>query len=547
MYSTFYDMNSRCDILFVVPATIPDISSESMGTLILAKIARNNGYDAQILRYWEVEINISSYVDFAQKMTKKIIQKKPKVLSFYCRCAEYHICIDIASKIKSRCKDIIISFGGPQAELVAFQTLTAFSFVDFVCCGEGETTIVPFLDIICKKKTSLSLKDIPGLVYREPNNVIKRNDSQELLCDNYRRPFQYYDLIPNIVLENSKIFPIDVGRGCPFACTFCSTKTFWKRKYRLRNTDDIIEEIIFLYKNYKVTIFSFEHDLFTVNKNRIADFCQKLIDNKIKIYWGCSSRIDTIDEEMIDLMYQAGLRYIYYGIETGSQKIQKQINKNIDIQKCKVLVRYSVEKGINVTTSLIYGFPEETRNTFEDTLSLIYDFREMGVWYVQTHLLSIMNGTYYYNKYHDKLFLSDTISNQNIFLGFSELKPLIKSHPTIFPSFYDFYNKIRFELKCFHVFDRIWDFFPHTINNIFSYFKQLKKTKYDVYKLFLKNNGETFVNKNYSDSNYMSELWCFHLLESFIKNLSLEIPDTIKFREELLKEYDSFHKSDTVG
>lgn len=268
-------MCNNIDITFVVPAFKPKMKEESIGTLILAKKLLLHKYKADIIRYWDVKSSPKvDYESFRNELISLIISKSSKVVSFYCRCEEYHICLDIASRIKDLSPATKIIFGGPQAELVAKDTIRSFSFVDYVCCSEGENTIVPLLHWIIEEDENLALVGlIPGLTYRTSMNEVYQNPFPDFLPDNYTRAFFYYDLIPESVWMNTKSVALDVGRGCPFACTFCSTKTFWKQKYRLRNISDILDEIRFLKENYGIRIFDFKHDLFTVNKKRILQFC----------------------------------------------------------------------------------------------------------------------------------------------------------------------------------------------------------------------------------------------------------------------------------
>ena len=143
----------NCDICFVVPALQPKLKEESIGTLILAKKVIVEGFKAQIVRYWESKISPKNdYNSFKYNIINCIISKQPKVVSFYCRCEEYHICIDLAKEIKEKDETITILFGGPQAELVAKETIKKFSWVDYVLCSEGENTIVPILNFLTRNK-----------------------------------------------------------------------------------------------------------------------------------------------------------------------------------------------------------------------------------------------------------------------------------------------------------------------------------------------------------------------------------------------------------
>ena len=135
-------MDNTIDITFVVPAFKPKMKEESLGTLILAKKLLLNGYNVDIVRYWNAKNSPRlDYDSFRNEFVSFIVNKAPKIVSFYCRCEEYHICLDLANRIKKLSPTIKIIFGGPQAELVAKETIRTFNFVDYICCSEGENTI----------------------------------------------------------------------------------------------------------------------------------------------------------------------------------------------------------------------------------------------------------------------------------------------------------------------------------------------------------------------------------------------------------------------
>lgn len=446
------------DITFVVPAFKPKMKEESIGTLILAKKLLLSGYNADIVRYWNVKSSPKKdYDSFRRELVSLIVNRHPKIVGFYCRCEEYHICIDLATRIKELSPSTKIVFGGPQAELVAKDTIRAFSSVDYVCCSEGENTIVPLLQWIIKDNADLTLADqIPGLTYRTEFNEVVQNTFPEFLPDNYTRAFSYYDLIPSNVWTNTKSVALDVGRGCPFACTFCSTKTFWKQKFRLRNIADILNEVKYLVEIYGVKIFDFKHDLFTVNKKRILQFCDGLQNTGLKIEWGCDSRIGVIDTEMIDRMVDSGLTNIFFGIESGSDEMQKIINKRLNLNEADRIVKYCLNKGLKVTTSFIYGFPEETDDTVSDTMKLAIRFQNYGC-NVLTNMCHITNGTELYAKYKDVLYFSENTSFNQCIIGLEQLNPLILNNLHMFANFCDYPNPLRQELSYF-------DAFRYTLN-----------------------------------------------------------------------------------
>lgn len=436
------------DITFVVPAFKPKMKEESIGTLILAKKLLLHGYKVNIVRYWDIGVSpLYDYNLFRKQFVSHIVKKTPKIVSFYCRCEEYHICIDIAYHIKKISPSTKIVFGGPQAELVAKETISTFNFIDYICCSEGENTIIQFVDwIIQKNANSLFIRNIAGLTYRTDTNQIHQNTFPQLLPDNYTRPYSYFDLIPNNIWENTKSVALDIGRGCPFACTFCSTKTFWKQKFRLRNIDNIIDEIELLIRNYNIRSFEFKHDLFTVNKKRVLQFCERLKDLNTSIEWGCDSRIGVIDEEMIDYMVDSGLTNIFFGIETGSHEMQRIINKNLNLMDAENIVQYCLSKGLKVTTSFIYGFPEDTDETINATIKLAIRFQNYGC-NVLTNMCHIMNGTELYARYKNELQFSKNAAFNYCIVGLKELGTLITNHLQLFANFCDYPNPLRQELS----------------------------------------------------------------------------------------------------
>lgn len=470
------------DILFVVPSMKMDLKDESVGTLILAKKALLAGYNAQIVRFWELSNNLTNYNVFRSDAVSNILKLQPSIVSFYCRCSDYHICIDLSNHIKRICPQIKIIFGGPQAELVAKETLTYFPYVDFVSCSEGENTIVPLLDYVYK---GIRAESVKGLVYRDEFGKIHQNEFPDFLPNDYIRDFYYYDLIPNSVILNNKGTNIDVGRGCPFTCTFCSTKTFWKQKYRLRNIPDIINEIENLVKNFGIHNFSFDHDLFTVNNKKIKEFCDHIQQRKLKIEWYCSSRIDTITEELIDIMAAAGCYKILYGIETGSPRMQKIVRKNLSLEKCEPIIKYTRSKGLKVVASFIYGFPEEQEEDFEYTFELMQNMQKLGARAIAWRC-GILNGTEMFEKYNHILTLEPENACNSSFWGYDELYHIIEQHKNVFPHFCNFYSDLRTELIYLEIFRSIWNYFePEVYWELFEKFKSLKYPMLSMYRKFI--------------------------------------------------------------
>ena len=477
------------DIVFVVPAFKEDLKDESIGTLILAKKAKETGFSVVIFRFWEVMNANHDYDDFRNRAISRILSHSPSIVSFYCRCTDYHICLDLSAGIKALAQTVRIVFGGPQAELVAKETIVYFPYIDYVCCSEGENTIIPFLSLLLRNsKKEILPSDVPGLTFKNDNGEVIQNPFPVLLPTDYCSEVDYYDLIPESLLRNANCINIDVGRGCPFRCTFCSTKTFWKQKFRLRNIQDLIKEIERVYYGYGIRKFDFDHDLFTVNSQKVVEFCQELMKRDLKIRWYCSSRIDTIHFDLIDLMARAGCYKILYGIETGSPRMQKLIRKNLDLHRCEEVIKYTMSKGMKVVASFIYGFPDETESDFESSFELMQRLASFGV-KVLTWRCGIMNGTELFEKNKEKLFVNpDNIKNSSYF-GYDELYSLICTHLDVFPHFCDFPSPLRKELYYFELFRAIWNYYdPKTYDRLKEMFSGYKYPLLEMYRFFVRVN-----------------------------------------------------------
>lgn len=418
----------------------------SLGSIYLASILKENDFDVEIIDFnylmnqGIIKKNKDPLVNY-QLLSYYLIDKKPNVIGFYTMCNSYHNVIQISKLVKQKDSNIKIMLGGPQASMSAEQSMTFFDFFDLISVGEGEMTIT---NIVKGLLGEYDLNIIPNIYFRKDDEVIK-TESREDLIDVDQLPF-YDDTLMTFINEIVEM-PIEVGRGCPFSCTYCSTKTFWKRRFRLKSTERLIEEIKYFYYKYNKRNFNFIHDLFTANKKLVMEFCRELIKEDIKIKWCCSSRLDTLNEEVMQLMYEAGCKKIFLGIETGSQRMQKLINKNLVVSDVMDQLKLLKKYRFDITLSFIYGFPQETIKDVEETLKLISNIYNEGIISVQLHLFTPLVGTELYEQYKEELILDDYVTTISQGVNYEGSLDLIRNYPTIFPQFYNFDTYIRKEYR----------------------------------------------------------------------------------------------------
>ena len=305
--------------------------------------------------------------DFCREVANRLDDIEFDILGLGTICSSYPLTIRIAHEVKSRKPKSIIIVGGPQASVTDVPTLEAFGAIDYVVRGEAEETFPRLLDGLNGEGP---IDKIAGITYRNMGAVVRRPNAP--VIENLDAlPFPAFHLFPNV--EQCKYLPLELGRGCPFACRFCSTNDFFRRKFRLKSPATMLSQMRAVQAQYGIQTFELIHDMFTVDRKRVSAFCEELLGSGEHFYWSCSARTDCIDEDLIDLMHRAGCRGIFFGIESGSPRMQKIINKRLDLDEARRMIDASNRFGIRTAVSLISGFPEEQPEDLHDTIEFYAD------------------------------------------------------------------------------------------------------------------------------------------------------------------------------
>ena len=371
-------------------------------------------------------------VDFSDYAVADLSRRDYDVIGFGTICSSYPLTLRIATGLRQARPEAPILLGGPQASVVDVPTLEAFPAVDFVVRGEAEETLPRLLDALVE---DADLEGFAGLTYRKGGRVM-RNPGADLIADLDALPMPAYHLYP--YLQQASYIPLELGRGCPYACTFCSTNDFFRRKFRLKTPGLIVEQMSELKKRYDIAVFDLIHDMFTVDRRKVVEFCEAVLASGESFYWNCSARTDRIDAELLELMSEAGCRGVFFGIETGSQTLQKTVKKGLVLTDAMVKIRAASERNISVAASLITGFPDETEDDFRDTAGFFVDALRYANASPQLHILAPLGDTPLYRRYQDQLTFDDIVSDM-AHQGWDQNtrdRELIAAHPEIFPSFY---------------------------------------------------------------------------------------------------------------
>ena len=424
------------DILFIPPITSPYFVDNRkdflpVGLLTLFSSLREYHFTADIYKPTILLLEENDYL----KCAEDILKNDPKIIGFSTWCHSFPSVIVLAEKIKAVNPSIPIVLGGPQASILHKETLERYSFVDYILRNEADNNIILLLkNILRKNKNFPELQNIAGLTYRNNRNMVIANPSQQAVPDLNLLPIPAYEKV-----QFYEYLSIDVGRGCPFNCTFCSTNQFFSRLYRVKSVKRIIEEMDYCYDLFDATWFGFSHDMLTLDKNFVLQLCKGLSEhnNKTgrKYTWNCSSRTDCVSEELLTAMSKSGCVGIFFGIESGSERIQKQINKKLKLNQAHEIINNSCSVGIRTTVSYMAGFPDETKAELKKTIESVFITASMGA-KPQMTLLSILPGTPLYSEYKDKLKYDGLLSG---FTGIGTkeiLEKFIKNDPEFYSSFF---------------------------------------------------------------------------------------------------------------
>ena len=414
----------------------PAVSEPQLGILTLAAVleARNDSVrivdlDQAYLAYLASRDQGRSFANVAAAVIAAV---PSDVYGFSSLCGSYPLTLRIALAVKAARPESQILIGGPQATVVDRETLVAFPFIDLVLRGEAETTLPVLLDELSGDRL---LERVPGLTYRVQSNP-HRNPSAPIIEDLDTIPTPAYHLAGG--LHGAPRASLELGRGCPFACTFCSTNDFFRRKFRLRSPGRVLRDMREIAGRYGTRNFDLVHDMFTVDRRRVVAFCEAMLASGDGFQWACSARTDCVDEELLNLMARAGCVGIFYGVEAGSSRMQAVIDKHLDIEQVRQVVAATEHSDMNSTVSLITGFPEETEDDLRQTLRMFMHSARHPRSSPQLNILAPLAGTPIQVKYRDQLTLGELcseMSHQGARQDEND-RVLIEEHPEVFPNFY---------------------------------------------------------------------------------------------------------------
>jgi radical SAM superfamily enzyme YgiQ (UPF0313 family) len=376
---------------------------------------------------------------------RRIAAEAPDVVAFSAQCTTYPPTVAIARRVRDLLPAVRIVIGGHNASFVDTATLERCPSVDAVIRGEGEST---FNELVNTWAEGRDAAPVAGVTWRGASGIV-RNPERELVADLDLLPLPDYGLLPPLAAYREacglprSIAILEVGRGCPHRCVYCSESSFWRRRTRTFSIDRLVQEMRGLRDGHGAECFLLAYDQFTADRHFVESFCTRLLDEGLQSTpWYCISRLDTVDDALLGLMRQAGCESMCYGIDSGSPRTLAFIRKHIDPSILLQRVQATTAQGMVPTLSFIIGFPEESREDIEATLELALRSAATGNINPLLQMPTVLPGTELHQRYAGRLVREvDTYFALGIeFAGnrrLAEDEALIDADPQLYSSFYN--------------------------------------------------------------------------------------------------------------
>jgi len=316
-----------------------------------------------------------SYGDSLSDALELITRQKPDIVGYTATSQARIRAMELIKMVKQQNRVFSVA-GGPHFAPTGKEALEAIEELDVVVKGDGELTMCELAEAYNQGK---NLENIRGIIYRKGSQIAETQD-RPIDTNLGEIPSPAYHLFHlekyRCTLEGTNLPSIGVvsSRGCPNNCIFCANKILRKNFLRLREPNKFVDEIEFLKNKYGYRAFDFWDDTLTMSRMHIERICEEILRRGLDIKWFARARVNTVDAGILSLMKRAGCIAISYGVESGSERILKVVNKGTNVAQAEEAVRISAELGFIVSAYFIVSLPNETLSDIDATLALMKQF-----------------------------------------------------------------------------------------------------------------------------------------------------------------------------
>ncbi len=337
-----------------------------LGLAQLAAVTREQGYPSAIIDCAALEMDDAQTLQALRVM-------KPRYIGLTAVTVAIHNAGRLAKTLKESGADWVVIIGGPHLTALPDETMQMFPDFDIGVIGEGETTLIELLEAL---ENGRPLGDVQGLIFRENGGVV-RTDSRPFIENLDALPLPAWDLLPDLVryydtptftLGKSPASSLVTSRGCCGHCTFCDRSVFGNA-CRFHSAERVFESMRYLRERFGINDLIIHDDAFVLNRRRVEDVCNRLLESGLGITWGCNSRVNLVSRDLLELMKKAGCWQIGYGLETGSQRILDLIDKGVRVEQAREAIHLTHEAGMRTRGFFMLGHPGENVESIRETIA----------------------------------------------------------------------------------------------------------------------------------------------------------------------------------
>ena len=364
-----------------------------LGIAYMAGVLQENNIDVEILDASAEDMDFKD-------VEKELLKRKPDLVALTALTPTIGRALETAQVVKETLPDSIVVMGGYHPTFNFIETLEDEN-VDIVIRGEGEYIM---LNLVQALENQSSLHDVKGIVFEDKNSKeIVVNPEAPLIQDLDELPFPALNLLP---MKKYRLLDMDTHmttmittRGCPMQCSFCSSAAMHGKKIRERSVENIVDEIEYLKTNYDIDTIAFMDDTFTLKKRKVMAICDEILKRNIEIMWGCTSRVDTLDEKLLKKMKESGCITIFIGVESADQQQLDNMCKNTTIAKIENAFKIAHKLKIRTIASVALGMPGDTKEIMNKTVKFVHKLKPN---YAIYSLATPYPGTRFYKEAFEK-------------------------------------------------------------------------------------------------------------------------------------------------
>ncbi|MDH5443182.1 MAG: radical SAM protein [Candidatus Hadarchaeaceae archaeon] len=358
-----------------------------LGLLYLGAVLKKSEHEVKVIDNARIQLPV-------EKIVERVKRENPGVLGVSTLTPTFKQGIKIASAIKAELPDLKIILGNYHATFTYKRLLTKYPFVDYVVLGEGEQI---FLELVNALEKNEGTKKIKGIAFRHDGRVVKTPPRQFIqnldelpLPDRTLLEQEYHSEVVGMLGSSGKFTTVLTSRGCPYNCRYCACSAFSLRKARFRSPEAVVAEMGLLQMEGYEEV-GFVDDNLLLDQHRMEKICDLLKENGIKLTLWAEGRVDQASREVLRKFARVGCKTIYFGVESGNQKVLNYYGKNISPELSRKAMRNCKDAGIeNIIGSFIVGAPIETREDVQRTLDFALNLRGMD--FPQMNVLMLSPG-----------------------------------------------------------------------------------------------------------------------------------------------------------